>query len=370
MQSIVFYISSHGFGHSTRAMEVIANIPDHVGVAIVTAAPEWLFRHYLKRSFEYRKLDHDCGVVQPDSLGIDASATRKRWEALLENYPQMAQDERAFLAEQNACLIVGDISPFAVAVAQAAELPCTIIANFCWNWIFEEYLDDDSKFAPIIEAISNYYNKTDCLLRTPLSGDLSVFPRILDIPMIVRTAKKSRQDMRKEWGVSDEQPVALLSFGGLGVNGVKPETLSRYPHWKFLTFDAIFKGVANAVYLDPQAIYHPDLVNAADLVIAKLGYGLNTECIAHQTPMAYVPRDGFREYGVLEQQTALQLPMLKIETDLFFQGNWDTIDDFFAACSMRNSLSGSLLACNGGEIAAQWMTEQIDEVSGRVVQSA
>lgn len=370
MQSIVFYISSHGFGHSTRAMEVIAHLPGHISVSIVTAAPEWLFRHYLTRPFQYRKLDHDCGVVQPDSLGIDAGATYARWEALLESYPQMAQNELAFLEEQNACLIVGDISPFAVAVAQAADLPCTIIANFCWNWIFEGYQDEVPGFRRIIETISDYYGKTDCLLRTPLSGDLSVFPRILDIPMIVRTAKKSRQDMRQEWGVSDEQPVALLSFGGLGVNGVKPEALSRYPHWKFLTFDAIFKGIANVVYLDPQSIYHPDLVNAADLVIAKLGYGLNTECIAHQTPMAYVPRHGFREYGVLEQQTSLQLPMLKIETDLFFQGNWDAIDDFIAACSMRNSFSGSLLACNGGEIASQWMSEQIDEVSGRAVQSA
>ncbi len=370
MPSIVFYISSHGFGHSTRAMEVIANLPNHIDVTIVTAASEWLFQRYLTRPFHYRKLDHDCGVVQPDSLGTDTTTTLSRWNSLLENYPKMAESEATTIQKEGASLVVGDISPFAVAVAQQAGLSSVITANFCWNWIFEEYQASQPEFSAVIDQISNYYRKTDYLLRTPLSDGLSVFPHIVDIPMIVRTSKRTREDMRREWGVSDDQPVALLSFGGMGVNGLIPEMLRRYPHWTFLTFDSAFESVENAIYFEPSSIYHPDLVNAVDLVIAKLGYGLNTECIAHQTPMVYVPREGFREFGVLERDTAKHIPMVRIESDRFFQGDWDEIDPFYGRCEEIQKTRNPPLASDGGQAAAEFLIGLIDRQTSRVVQSA
>ncbi|MBZ0256662.1 hypothetical protein K8I31_11405 [bacterium] len=351
-------------------MEVISHIPDSIGVSVVTAAPEWLFRNQLKRDFTYRKLDHDCGVVQPDSLSIDSIATLDRWRELLEKYPEMARLEAVKTAEYNSSVIIGDISPFAVAVACEANLPCFITANFCWNWIFEEYAEHTPGFNEVIEQISAFYRQTDCLLRTPLAGDLSVFPNIQDIPMIVRTSKKSRSEMRKQWGVEDDRRIALLSFGGMGVNGVKPEILAKYPHWTFLTFDQSFEGLPNVIYFEPRSIYHPDLVNAVDLVIAKLGYGLNTECIAHHTPMAYVPRTGFREYEVLERETAKWIPMAKIETGPFFQGNWDAIDALYEARSFQTSKPEVQLGCNGGKVAAQMILDEMNRVSCRVVQSA
>lgn len=370
MNSITFYISSHGFGHSTRAMEVIANIPDHIEVFIVTAAPEWLFRNQLNRHFYYRKLDHDCGVVQQDSLSIDSVATLDRWRQLLENYPEMARQEAVKIAEDHSSIIIGDISPFAVAVACEANLPCFITANFCWNWIFEEYEAQNPGFREIIEKISSYYRQTDCLLRTPLAGDLSVFPNIQDIPMIVRTAYKSRAEMRKQWDVEEGRRVALLSFGGMGVNGVNPEILAKYPHWTFLSFDQSFEGLPNVIYFEPRSIYHPDLVNAVDLVIAKLGYGLNTECIAHHTPMAYVPRTGFREYDVLERETAKWIPMAKIDTGPFFQGNWDAIDALYEARLFHTSKPEVQPGCNGGKVAAQMILDEMNRVSCQAVQSA
>ena len=44
-----------------------------------------------------------------------------------------------------------------------------------------------------------------------------------------------------------------------------------------------------------SAFYHPDLVNASDAVVGKLGYSTVAEAALAGVSYAYVPRNQFRE---------------------------------------------------------------------------
>uniref|UniRef100_A0A453NAA5 L-arabinokinase n=1 Tax=Aegilops tauschii subsp. strangulata TaxID=200361 RepID=A0A453NAA5_AEGTS len=86
-QRLVFayYITGHGFGHATRALEVVRHL---IGaghdVHVVTAAPEFVFTTEIDSpSLHIRRVLLDCGAVQADALTVDRLAS-------LEKYHQTA----------------------------------------------------------------------------------------------------------------------------------------------------------------------------------------------------------------------------------------------------------------------------------------
>ena len=77
-QSLVFYISGHGFGHASRDIEVINGLLERVPdleVHVRTYAPQWLFDLTVRGDVHYHRVDCDTGVVQRDTLNPDIDAT-------------------------------------------------------------------------------------------------------------------------------------------------------------------------------------------------------------------------------------------------------------------------------------------------------
>ncbi len=361
MPRICFYITSHGFGHSTREIEVISHIPNCVDVEIVTAAPEWLFERSLHRPFSYFELLHDPGIVQIDSLQQDVSQTRVTWERLLDQYPAMIQNElNRFRKNGTPDLVIGDISPFTIPLAEAVGVPSVIVANFSWDWIFSVFLKYDTAFQSIIDRIAEYYKRTSLLLRTPLCGDLSVFPNIVDIPLVARRSSLSQVEARELFDLSEEEDVVLISFGGLGFDRLSKERLAAYPDVTFLTFDQRLTGPKNVWLLDKRETYHPDAVQACDLALVKLGYGIVTECIAHQTPMAFPPRMDFPEQDVMREEIVHHIKTIEINESDFFAGNWDFLTDFFSTDGKdKSETGGASTRVDGGEQAARILFERL-----------
>ena len=72
-------------------------------------------------------------------------------------------------------------------------------------------------------------------------------------------------------------------------------------------------------------IYHPDLVEAADLVVSKLGYSTVAEAYRAGSALAYVGRPRFPESGVLARWVEEHMVAAEIGEDTLRNGNW--IDD-------------------------------------------
>ena len=101
---IVFYVSGHGFGHASRDIEVLNALLDqrpHLADRIIvrTPAPRWLFDLTLRAPLRFEPTETDTGIVQIDSLRLDADATIRRAAAFYRNFDARAATEAGWLQQ-------------------------------------------------------------------------------------------------------------------------------------------------------------------------------------------------------------------------------------------------------------------------------
>ncbi|RJQ55043.1 MAG: hypothetical protein C4526_04415 [Nitrospiraceae bacterium] len=93
---ILYYVSGHGFGHSTRAIEVGRHLAPFARTIFCTSAPQWLYDCYYGPGLEFRPVELDCGVIQHDSLLLDEKKTLETYTALLSRASETIQAEVDF----------------------------------------------------------------------------------------------------------------------------------------------------------------------------------------------------------------------------------------------------------------------------------
>ena len=220
---IAFYISGHGFGHASRDIEVLnalGRLAPHAPVAVRTSAPKWLFDLTLTRPVDFYTRECDTGVVQIDSLSLDEAETVRRASAFHDRLDALAADEADWLASIDARLVVGDIPPLACAAAHAAGVPAIAMGNFTWDWIYEGYRKWLAPGSDLIEKLGAAYALADTALRLPMHGGFATMREVVDLPFIARRSTRAPVDTRAQLGLPTDQRLALLSFGGYGLQRI------------------------------------------------------------------------------------------------------------------------------------------------------
>ncbi|GJJ74452.1 hypothetical protein EMPS_06810 [Entomortierella parvispora] len=162
-------------------------------------------------------------------------------------------------------------------------------------------------------------------LQHPRSTSKGLIRQVIDVPLVVRKAINTREDVLRSLGVDEEtiktKKMVLVSFGGQrlkqGWGNPLPEgwigVICGLP---------VEHELPEGFYRSPHGVYVPDLTEAADIVIGKLGYGTCSECIAHDTPLIYVPRPQFiEEHGLIKMMINHGLPV-EMTAEEFETGNW------------------------------------------------
>jgi L-arabinokinase len=309
--TIALYTSSHGFGHAVRcAILCRALLAASPGLRIVvrTAAPSWIF----PAETDVEPCIIDAGVVQPNSLDIDARASLERYAGLVNDEEARIDAEADRLREIGARAVVADVPSAAFAIAARAGVPGIGLANFSWDWIYGPFVEQVPEYAPLLERLRTQYGQTSLLLRLPFHGGLTAFPTIEDVPLIARRATSGRDETRARLGLPLDLPLVLFSFGGHADSGPDAGRLAALGGYGFVatatTRDATRSASSQAVrqgrnlFLLPQlADGYVDLLAACDVVITKPGYGIVADLIANRVPALYVSRGGFLEEPVLVQ---------------------------------------------------------------------
>jgi hypothetical protein len=93
----------------------------------------------------------------------------------------------------------------------------------------------------------------------------------------------------------------------------------------------------NLVVLPPHSeFYHPDLVNACDVIIGKVGYSTLAETYRAGIPFGYVARSKFRESEPLTAYIDAQMNSLQIAETQFQNGDWlSSLPDLLAMPRLR-----------------------------------
>jgi L-arabinokinase len=134
-QHLVFayYITGHGFGHATRALEVVRHlIAAGHDVHVVTGAPEFVFTTEISSpNLHIRKVLLDCGAVQADALTVDRLASLEKYhQTAVMPRESILRTEVEWLNTIKADLVVSDVVPVACRAAADAGIRSVCVTNF------------------------------------------------------------------------------------------------------------------------------------------------------------------------------------------------------------------------------------------------
>jgi L-arabinokinase len=358
---IVFYVSGHGFGHTSRTIEVIRAVlrarPD-AHIVVKTSAPHRLFARTLRLrspldctrddpelvegsgqaregTCELVELQCDAGMVQIDSLNIDTAESIRRAVEFQARVPSLVAAEAAYLRDTDAQVVVADIPPLAIAAARGAGIPSIAIANFTWDWIYDGYRDDAA--SGVARDMRRLYSSAAIALRLPMAGGFAGLESVTrDIPFVARRSSRPQDDVRRALGLPTRaggKPLVLMSFGGYGIAGLDVSALAALKDYTIATTDSpsnnnVISPTPGLLYLSEQQIHdrglrYEDLVRGADVVVTKPGYGIISEAIANDTALLYTSRGHFVEYDVLVGEMPKYLRARFIAQDDLLQGHWN-----------------------------------------------
>lgn len=319
---IACFISPHGFGHATRTIAVVEKLqqlrPD-LHPHVFTTVPESLIRQTLG-CFTYHQVLVDIGLVHNSTLEEDLDATLARLDAFLPFSLPLVNRLAALCADCS--FILCDIAPLGIAVAKQAGIHSILLENFTWDWIYEAYLEGFPQLAAHAQYLQGEFARADYHIQTeplcnPGKRDLLCGP-------IFRQKRGDAADIRRTLSCSTKKTV-LITLGGLPHQLPNWPALSQYSDYNF-----IFSGQRateriskNIFYLDRESsLYHPDLIDAADLVVCKAGYSTVAECCQAGSRVIAVGRPDFAETNVLQNYIQEVLGGLCINAETFISGQW------------------------------------------------
>ncbi len=357
---IAYMISSHGYGHAARASAVIG--------ALAEKQPELYFHLFTQVNPAFFEVSHhknytyhtewtDVGLVQAGPFVEDLSATADLLTRFLSQSQSTIQRIRAELQKQGCRLVICDISPIGIAAAVEAKIPAILIENFTWDWIYAGYPGWQLQLAPAIQIFADWFHAADCHIQTIPACDPDPSADLV-VPPVSRKNQKTRAEMRKILHIPEAAKAVLITTGGIENRPAFLEQLSKYKNAFFLVPGGSKDSLrieGNVISFPHQSnLYHPDLVQASDLVIGKAGYSTIAEVYHAGIPFGFVPRSNFPETPRLAEFIQKEIPGEEISTEDFNSGAWLGKLDFYLSLPRVKRA-----APNGADQIAAFLLEQL-----------
>jgi hypothetical protein len=325
---IAYFITPHGYGHAARAsaiMETILKLDPEIHFEIFTLVPPWFFEDSLPvNKFDYHEYPTDVGLVQTNPLHENLIETVNRLRVLIPFSRERINQLVDILAKTSCELVLCDIAPLGIAVGKAAGLPIILIENFTWDWIYSGYLKIEPRLSEFINYLKDVFTQADYHIQTTPACSPTA-KADLTTGVIARGPRNSIAVTRNNLGILPGNKVVLLSMGGIEARYAFLNRLKRFENTIFIIPDGSRKIETDQNLLllpHHSSFYHPDLVLACDLVIAKLGYSTLAESYHSGVPMIFISRPDFRESSVLSDFALREIGGFEIPANEFQNGEW------------------------------------------------
>jgi hypothetical protein len=230
-------------------------------------------------------------------MNEDLPATLKLLEQYFNVFETVSTKVSLGLIGNKNKLVICDISPLGINAAKKAGIPAVLIENFTWDWIYESYVESFPEFEPFnrkfkhLFAEANYHIKAEPVSDPMPDCDLKCSP-------ISRLARQSKAEIRQCLNITEGKKVVLVTMGGIPTRFQFLEQLSAFEEAIFIipgSSDTVLQQGNLRLLPHHSGFYHPDLVSAADAVIAKAGYSTIAEAFHAGIPFGYLLRQNFRE---------------------------------------------------------------------------
>jgi hypothetical protein len=323
---IAYFISPHGFGHAARAAAIMAamqEIDSSIRFEIFTQVPRWFFESSLSKAFGYHAVLTDIGLVQQTSLIADFPATLRRLHDFLPfRYSEISALVRHVRTLQ-CTLVICDIAPIGIVVAKEAGIPSVLVENFTWDWIYQEYAACGDEMRFYIDYLQGVFGAADYHIQTE---PVCVYrPADLTTRPVSRKVATAAVQIRDALAIPRRAKVIMITMGGIpGQYSFLPRLAEQQAAFFIIPGASMsVRRCGNAVLLPRHsAFFHPDLVNACDVVIGKAGYSTVAEVYHAGVPFGYIRRQGFRESPVLAAYIERHMQGLVITPTQFRTCSW------------------------------------------------
>ncbi|KAK6506583.1 hypothetical protein TWF481_005041 [Arthrobotrys musiformis] len=366
---IAYYISSHGYGHATRAIQLCHSFLqayDGIRITVVSQASSQIFLPLLNASdrVNLRPVTIDSAVIQPTPYSLDVNKTVQNLLDL--NKDDVVKQEEDWLKSHDIDLVLVDAPYAPCTAASRAGILSMLITNFSFAEVFSYFTsmvepDVQGLLSQAVDEAVKGYNHADIWLRLPgwlpnpgfltaalpsstwisdealaISTEEAITPefslsrpsfrrKIIDTPLISRPATAtSRIDLLKMLGI----PPALQAHKILLLLLPLPEPAPQIPSdWVCVVAGSTpTMLLPDRYFIAPGDIHIPDVMKISSCVMAKLGYGTVSEVLAADVPLVYIPRRQFvEEYGLrnlVETFSGYENRAERLEIEEFEKGYW------------------------------------------------
>jgi len=352
---IAWFISPHGFGHAARSCAVMEQLyarDSAIQFDIYTLVPEWFFSESLPCPFKYYPLETDVGLVQITPLKEDIPATVTKLSDFLNFSPKRIEPLAESLRSSECRLAVCDISPLGILAANRAGIPSVLQENFTWDWIYQEYAAQEPRMEEFSSLLKDIYASVDHHIQTAPGCTLG--ENAFVTAPVSRACRSTSEDIRQQLSIGQDSPVVLFSLGGTNAHKAYTHSAATFPDITFIIPDPSVQTIIrkdSCIHVPiHSSIYHPDLVAAADAVVAKVGYSTLAEVYAAGVPFGYFIRETFRESFPLAAFIEQNMPCQKISGDILSSGHWvETI------LPLLSKSKGITPKPNGAQAAAEYI---------------
>jgi len=324
---IAYFVTPHGYGHAARTAAVMNTIYKRLpGVVfeIYTRVPVWFFNMSNQGAFNYHELATDIGLVQSTSMQEDLAETVRRLDTFLPFDPALLQSLAREIKRKGCEMVLCDIAPLGIAAAAEAGLSSILIENFTWDWIYEGYLAEAPGLAPHAAYLKEVFASAGTHIRTEPACDYRA-PADLTTRVVSRHPRNPAELTRQRLGIPQKARLVMITMGGILT---QYPFLSRLEQSKEIVFlvpggsDAYESRGGLVVIPHHSDLYHPDLVEASDLVVGKLGYSTLAEAYSSGIPYVYIPRARFPETPPMSLFARQAMHAVELPEEQFFSGDW------------------------------------------------
>ena len=322
---VAVFVSAHGFGHAARASAVMEALHRTWGASfeLFSTSPRWFYDESVAGTYRYHDVVTDVGFRQRSALAYDLEGTVAALGDLLPYDDALLDDLAQRILRAGCSVVLCDIAPLGIAVAERAGLPSVLVENFTWPWLYEPLFGDAPALREAAAILDGWLDRASLhLLAQPFCHSDGRAGGV--VRPVSRPPLRTREEIRSELGVDPESRLVVLTMGGVPEELPFLAELRRIRDITFLVTGVDRTRVEGNLRLFDNAtrLYMPDLVRASDAVVAKLGYSTVSEVWREGRPLAFVTRADFRETGPLRDWVKGVLPGFEIPGAEFAAGGW------------------------------------------------
>ena len=224
---MVYYMSSHGWGHFTRSLHIVARLarnPKFATIWVVVDLPPSVVRKRLApmlteaqlKKITFREYPMDFGLSQKDAVTTDWERSRANARALLEYWDKIVVQEGMWLRAWGFHFVMSDIPAIPFDAAAVAGILSFAVGNFTWDWIYNELPDVDDIWLELALKFRRAYDKGNVWFRLPFTQPDYAPKFEMEIP--VGLLSQPGRNRRFELAAATGAAAYGVEMGGEGYN--------------------------------------------------------------------------------------------------------------------------------------------------------